>query len=94
MLDRTIILRYCVTSDYNDGQQENDMEKPQPRAKYGFGEMQVNDVKKVRIPDDDLGAGDRARCAAYAYGRRNDQQFCGAAEVQRGKSYMLIRRVK
>ncbi len=68
-------------------------EKPQPRAKYGFEEMKVNDVKKVRIPDDDLQAGDRARCAAYAYARRNSWKFCGAVETSRGKSYMLIRRV-
>jgi hypothetical protein len=74
--------------------QEMIMDKPQPRAKYDFGEMSVNDVKDVRIPDDDPEAGDRARCAAYAYGRRNDQQFCGAVTTRRGKNYMQIRRVK
>ena len=70
------------------------MDKPQPRAKYGFDDMQVNDVKDIRIPDEDPEAGDRARCAAYAYGRRNDQRFCGAVAIRRGKNYMQIRRVK
>ncbi len=69
-------------------------QKPQPRAKYNFGDMEVNEVKRIHIPYDDLGAGDRARCAAYAYGRRNDLEFCGATAMQRGKHYMLIRRVK
>lgn len=69
------------------------MEKPQPRAKYAFDKMKVNDVMKVKVPDDDSSAGDRARTAAYAYGRRNSQKFCGAHETVRGKTVMLIRRV-
>ena len=69
------------------------MLKPQPRNKYDFDQMKKNDVKKVHVPDDDTNAGQRALCAAYAYGRRNNQKFCGATDVQRGKTYMLIRRV-
>ena len=70
------------------------MKIPQPRTHHNFHEMGVDDLKKVRIPDDDPNAGERARCAAYAYGRRNKRQFCGAVETQRGKKYMIIRRVK
>lgn len=70
------------------------MEAPQPRAKYGFETMKVNDVMKVKIPDDAPDTGEKARTAAYAYGRRNNQKFCGAHETIRGKKFMLIRRVK
>lgn len=70
------------------------MNNPQPRKKYDFHKMSVNDRKKFLIPDEDPEAGARARCAAYAYGRRNNQTFCGCVEIQRGKTYMLIRRVK
>lgn len=70
------------------------MDKPQPRAKYDFHEMRINDVKKFRIPDDNLERGERALNAAYAYGKRNGWKFCGCTEVQRGKSYVLIRRLK
>jgi hypothetical protein len=67
------------------------LEKPQPRAKYGFGEMAVNEVKKIR---DEGGSGTRALNSAYAYARRNGWQFCGATETGRGVTSMLIRRVK
>ena len=67
---------------------------PQPRAKYNFEAMAVNDVKRVTITSDDPEVGVRARCAAYAYGRRNNQEFCGAVVVFRGKEVMAIRRVK
>lgn len=67
------------------------LEKPQPRAKYGFGEMAVNEVKKIRDED---GSGTRALTAAYAYARRNGWKFCGATETTRGVTSMLIRRVK
>jgi len=70
------------------------MKMPQPRAKYEFDGMKVDDVKKVHISDTDPKAGDRARWAAYAYGRRNNQQFCSAVTTERGKNYMLIRRIK
>lgn len=69
------------------------MEKPQPRKRYEFEYMKKNDVKRIHVPDDDTQAGARALCAAYAYGRRNDWKFCGATDVQRGKTYMLIRRI-
>ena len=67
------------------------LEKPQPRAKYGFGEMKVDDVKRVKDED---GAGTRALTAAYAFARRNGWQFCGGRETKRGVTSMLIRRVK
>ena len=67
------------------------LEKPQPRAKYEFGEMILNEVKKVRDED---GSGIRALTAAYAYARRNGWKFCGATETKRGVTSMLIRRVK
>jgi len=68
--------------------------KPQPRIKYDFHEMKKGDVKKIHIPDANPVAGERARCAAYAYGRRNNMQFCGSVEVQRKRNYMVICRVK
>jgi len=67
---------------------------PQPRAKYNFAQMEVNDVKHVTITEDDPEIGVRARCAAYAYGRRNNQDFCGAVVMYRGKEAMAIRRIK
>lgn len=67
------------------------LEKPQPRAKYGFGDMRVDEVKKVRDED---GSGTRALTAAYAYARRNGWKFCGAMETKRGVTSMLIRRIK
>jgi hypothetical protein len=70
------------------------MNKPQPRPKYDFHELGVDDMKKFPIPHEDPTAGSRVLGAAYAYGRRNNQKFCGCAETQRGKMYMLIRRVK
>lgn len=67
------------------------LEKPQPRAKYAFDEMAVNDVKRIRAAD---GAGTRALTAAYAYARRNGWQFCGGLDTKRGVTSMLIRRMK
>lgn len=67
------------------------LEKPQPRASYAFGEMAVNEVKKVRDED---GSGIRALTAAYAFAHRNGWKFCGATETKRGVTSMLIRRVK
>lgn len=69
-------------------------QKPQPRAKYNFHELPRDAVMSVKIPEDDPAAGSRALCAAYAYGRRNGKQFCGATGVVRNKNVMLIRRVK
>ena len=69
------------------------MKKPQPRMKYGFEKMELDSVMKINTDGDDQ-AGMKALRAAYAYGRRNDQKFCGAADVFRGKSRMLIRRIK
>ena len=73
---------------------EPQVKTPQPRTHHEFDKMKVNYIKEIPITPDDPKAGDRARSAAYAYGRRNGQQFCGAIETFRGKDYMVIRRVK
>ena len=68
---------------------------PRPRASYDFGIMQKNDLLRIRVPDSDPRAGLRALTAAYAYGRRNNQKFCGAHSTTRsGNRSMTIRRVK
>lgn len=69
-------------------------DKPQPRNKYYFHTMKVDDVMKIPLSGDDDLSGIQARTAAYAYGRRNDQEYCGAVETVRGKKQMLIRRVR
>lgn len=69
--------------------------KPQPRKRYNFERMAVDEVMRVRIPDTDLKAGDQARSAAYAYSRAHPKfKFCTGQEVKGGKTYMLIRRLK
>ncbi|MHB0965316.1 MAG: hypothetical protein ACYC36_02570 [Bellilinea sp.] len=67
---------------------------PQPRIKYGFEAMKIDEVKRVPITANDPDAGIRARCAAYAYGRRNGQQFCGAVMNYNDEPVMAIRRIK
>ena len=69
-------------------------DKPQPRAKFNFSTMKLDGIKRIAVPEDDTGAGQRALSAAYAYGRRNGWGFCGAHVEEGGKTYMLIRRIK
>jgi hypothetical protein len=70
------------------------LDKPQPRHQYHFGSMKENEVKRIRVPEDDPTAGMHARGAAYAYGRRNDWDFCGEHVTIKGKVWMLIRRIR
>ena len=70
------------------------LERPQPRHHYEFGLMEVQEVKRILVPDDDPTAGMRARGAAYAFGRRNGWDFCGEQSKIRGKVWMLIRRIR
>ena len=67
---------------------------PTPRSKYQFGQMKVGEILDVEITEDDPRAGARALCAAYAYGRRHNMQFCGLTEIYRKKKYMRISRSK
>jgi hypothetical protein len=69
------------------------MKIPQPRKSYPFDTMAVGEVFSVKITAEDVRAGARALCAAYAYGRRNGQRYCGASRTARsGVKYLDISR--
>ena len=67
---------------------------PEPRVKYDFGSMELNEVKYFPLSEpltERLDA-EKVLCAAYAYGRRNGMKFCGSTETRRKKQYMAVRR--
>ena len=67
------------------------MKKPEPRNKYNFHLMDVFTPMKIAIPEGKDIVAVRARCAVYAYARRNGVEFYTCVEVsKRGKKYLMI----
>lgn len=67
------------------------MKKPKPRTVYNFHLMDTYTPMKIAIPEGKDIVAVRARCAVYAYARRNGGEFYTRLEVsKRGKKYLMI----